>query len=251
MKISLITVSFNSERTIRETLESTVGQNQVKFEHIIVDGGSRDSTNHIIQAFAENSLHINHSIGPDKGLYDAMNKGVKKALGDVVGFLNSDDILADEFVVRDISRVFQEHNADIVYGDIEIFADEPSRRVVRSWKSGVFRASSLQFGWHPPHPAFYMRRSLFESLGGFDLGVGLSADYDLMVRALLTPGCRVAYIDRVLVKMRHGGASTSGFGPIFKGWKTCQSPWQKLGRPYTGLVAATLKPIRKLGQLRS
>lgn len=250
MKISVITVSFNSERTIAETLISAVGQKPVNFDHVLVDGGSKDSTNKIIDSFAENRPHINHVVGPDKGIYDAMNKGVMHASGDVVGFLNSDDIFADEFVIPDISRVFQENNADIVYGDIEIFANEPSRRVVRFWKSGEFHASSLKFGWHPPHPAFYMRRSLFESLGGFDLSVGLSADYDLMIRALLAPACRVAYLNKVLVKMRHGGASTNSLAPVIKGWKTCQKPWQKIGRPYAGLMAASLKPLRKIMQVR-
>jgi len=246
----VITVSFNSARTIRECVESVMSQTGCTFQYVVVDGKSRDRTNNIVRDCIAGNKQAEHLVESDKGIYDAMNKGVAKATGDIIGFLNSDDIFADHLVLRDIRDLFETSLVDVVYGDIEIFSDDPSRRVIRSWKSGPFVRSSLKYGWHPPHPAFYMKRSLFEALGGFDLDVGLSADYDFMVRALMRPDCKVAYLNRVLVKMRHGGASTSGIGPVLTGWQTCQKPWQKLGKPYQGVLAATLKPLRKLMQVR-
>ena len=249
MEISVITVCYNSESTISETIKSVLGQG-ADVRYTIIDGKSNDATNDIVQTSIAGFSNVKHFVEKDSGIYDAMNKGVTKSSGDIIGFLNSDDIFADNYILRDIERLFESSKADVVYGDIEIFSDDPSRRVIRSWKSGPFVRSSLKYGWHPPHPAFYMKRSLFEALGGFDLDVGLSADYDFMVRALMRPDCKVAYLNRVLVKMRHGGASTSGIGPVLTGWQTCQKPWQKLGKPYQGVLAATLKPLRKLMQVR-
>jgi glycosyltransferase involved in cell wall biosynthesis len=250
MRISVITVSFNSARTIQECIESVLSQSGSSFQYMVVDGNSRDQTNNIVRDCIAGNKQAEHLIESDKGIYDAMNKGVAKSTGDVIGFLNSDDIFADDLVLHDIRALFETSSADVVYGDIEIFSDDANRSVLRSWQAGQFVRGALKYGWHPPHPAFYMKRSLFEALGGFDLSVGLSADYDLMVRALIRPDCKVAYLNRVLVKMRHGGASTSGIGPVLNGWQTCQKPWQKLGMPYKGVLAATLKPLRKLMQVR-
>lgn len=250
MRISVITVSFNSARTIRECVESVMSQLESSYRYSVIDGSSRDQTNQILKECLAGHEHVDHLVEPDKGIYDAMNKGVARSSCDIIGFLNSDDLFADNYVLRDLERLFETSKADVVYGDIEIFTDGASRRVIRSWKSGQFTRSSLKYGWHPPHPAFYMKRSLFEALSGFDLDVGLSADYDLMVRALMRPDCKVAYLNRVLVKMRHGGASTSGIRPVLNSWRTCQTPWQKLGMPYQGVIAATLKPLRKLMQVQ-
>jgi len=249
-RVSLVTVTYNSARTIRETVESVLRQQSAVYSYTVVDGKSQDDTNVIVGGLCQNVSFVNHISEPDRGIYDAMNKGVARSSGDFIGFLNSDDFFADEFVLRDITKMVDQTGADIVYGDIEIFEDDSDRRTIRSWKSGKYCKNILKFGWHPPHPAFYMKRSLFESLGGFDLSIGLAADYDLMIRALMSPGCKVAYLNRVIVKMRHGGASTSGLKPIVQGWVSCQKPWQKLGRPYLGALAATLKPLRKILQVR-
>jgi glycosyltransferase involved in cell wall biosynthesis len=250
VKISVITVSYNSERTILETIQSVASQKNANFDYTVADGNSTDKTNQIVAGAKQTIGEFQHIIDTDNGIYDAMNKAVSKVSGEVIGFLNSDDFFADSEVLKSLQDLFVSSKADVVYGDIDIFADDSTRKVVRAWRSGEYSKKSLKFGWHPPHPAFYIRKDLFESLGGFDLKVGLAADYDLMIRALMSPGCRVAYLEKVLVKMRQGGASTSGLKPILKGWLTSQIPWQKLGMPVQGFLAATLKPLSKLKQIR-
>jgi glycosyltransferase involved in cell wall biosynthesis len=251
MKVTVVTVCYNSRETIAECIQSVISQEYVDVEYIIVDGQSSDGTVQIIEKSArEQKSKIRFISEKDNGIYDAMNKGIRMASGDVVGFLNADDFFADNSVIGNLIDSFKSGAVDIVYGDIDIIYDREDRKVIRSWKSGKYNHRALKFGWHPPHPAFYMRRGLFESLGGFDLAVGLSADYDLMIRALMASGNRVAYLNQVLVKMRHGGASTSGLRPVLRGWVTCQLPWQKISRPYAGLMAATLKPLRKIFQVR-
>jgi glycosyltransferase len=215
VKVSLITISFNSEATIGDTLRSVAEQSHPDIEHIVIDGASRDGT---LQVLREHGAHVARVVSePDNGLYDAMNKGLTLASGDVVGLLNADDMLADRHVVARIAEAFAPplHAApDCVYGDLVYVAADDLERVVRYWRSGVFAPSRLKFGWMPPHPAFYMRRSLLDDVGRFDTTLRIAADYDFMLRCLTRPGVRVAYVPEVLVRMRLGGISNRSMASL-------------------------------------
>jgi len=204
MKISIITVCYNSAATIADAIHSVAMQTHVDIEHIVVDGGSKDNTLAIAQAIGSRVAHVISE--PDNGIYDAMNKGLRLATGDFVGFLNADDMLAAPDAV---ARIAAEGllGSDVIYGDlIYVNKDRPSE-VIRYWNSGAFSADRLRYGWMPPHPTLYVRRAVLDVLGGFDLRLRIAADYDFMLRCLSKPGIRVAYLAKVLIHMRTGGAS--------------------------------------------
>lgn len=215
MKISLITISFNSEATIGDTLRSVAEQSHPDIEHIVIDGASRDGT---LQVLREQGAHVARMVSePDKGLYDAMNKGLALASGEVVGLLNADDVLADRHAVAHVAAAFApapQAAPDCVYGDLVYVAADDLERVVRYWRSGAFTPSRLRFGWMPPHPAFYMRRSRLDDVGLFDTTLRIAADYDFMLRCLTMPGVRVAYVPKVLVRMRLGGISNRSIASL-------------------------------------
>lgn len=204
MKITIITVSYNSAATIGDTMRSVARQTHADIEHIIVDGGSKDSTLAIVRA--EESRVARVVSEADKGIYDAMNKGLRMATGEFVGFLNADDMLASPDAVAKIAAAALSA-ADVVYGDLVYVKKDRPTEVVRYWSSGAFSADRLRYGWMPPHPTLYVRRSVQEALGVFDLRLRIAADYDFMLRCLNKPGVRVAYLPEVLVRMRTGGAS--------------------------------------------
>jgi len=180
LKISLITVCFNAETTIDSCIRSVLAQNYNDVQYIIIDGGSTDKTINIINNYKH---FISHVISePDKGIYDAMNKGIKLATGDVVGMLNADDFFADETVLEDVTCAFRKNNVDIVYADLDYI--NAAGKVIRKWRSGHFTANSFNFGWMPPHPTFYCKRNLFEKFGYYSLNYGTAADYELMLRLL-------------------------------------------------------------------
>lgn len=214
MKISLITVSYNSEETIRETFESVRKQiiDGFNLEYIHVDGLSNDATMNISREYDD---IITHRVSEkDSGIYNAMNKGINMATGDVVGFLNSDDTFADSFVLSEIGKGFvSDKDLSIVYGDIDYVTLEGV--VKRKWKTGIQR--SFVGGWHPPHPAFYAKTSLFSSNGKFDESLRIAADFDLMLRFMETTNASALYIPKVFVKMKLGGESNRSFTNIRKG----------------------------------
>jgi glycosyltransferase len=206
MKITVITVCYNSSATIAEALASVAAQRHPRVEHIVVDGGSRDGTQQIVRASGQRVAHLISE--PDRGIYDAMNKGLSLATGDYVGFLNADDALADPSVLARIADAARDQ-PDAVYGDLVYVRERRPDRVVRVWHSGSFHHDKLRRGWMPPHPTFYVRRELLGSLGLFDTGMRIAADYDFMMRCLSRPGTRAVYVPHVLVRMRMGGASNS------------------------------------------
>jgi glycosyltransferase len=204
MKISLITVSYNSAATIADTLRSVAAQSHPDVEHIVVDGGSRDDTLAIVRACG---AHVARVVSePDKGIYDAMNKGLRLATGDLVGQLNADDMLAAPDTLARIAAAATP-GVSAVYGDLVYVDKDRPEQVVRYWRSGAFSAGRLRYGWMPPHPTLYLRRSVLASLGEFDLRLRIAADYDFMLRCLCQPDFNVAYLPQVLVRMRTGGAS--------------------------------------------
>ena len=208
MKVSIITASFNSIATIRDTIESVLVQDYPDIEYIIVDGASKDGTVDIVREYGDRiDIVISES---DKGIYDAMNKGIRAATGDVVGLLNSDDFYADDSAVRQLIECMEDAGSDTVYADLAIVEARDTGRVVRYYDSSAFHPKRLCYGWMPAHPTFMVKRKLYETYGGFSLDYHIAADFEMVARLLHTAGASYAYLPVVVIKMRAGGVSTSG-----------------------------------------
>lgn len=213
MKISLITVSFNSEKTIKETFESVKNQILIGFEleYILIDGLSNDSTIEISRNY--DSLITKIISEKDLGIYNAMNKGIELATGDIIGFLNSDDVFIENDVLFSIVKTFENQNIDIVYGNINYVNQKG--KIIRKWISG--NQKSFSSGWHPPHPAFYAKKSLFLKYGNFDETLVIAADFDLMLRFMKVAGSNSKFLDKFFVNMKIGGESNKSLKNIIKG----------------------------------
>lgn len=214
MKISIITATYNSSKTIIDTLKSLEQQTYSNIEYIIIDGASKDNTLDIIKKYSTKVSKIISE--PDKGIYDALNKGISNATGDFVGFLHSDDILAYPNAIEDIVTILINEQPQAIYADLEYVSKENTANVVRRWVSGDYKHSNLKKGWMPLHPTFYMRRELYEELGSFDLDFKISADYDSLLRYLWLNNITVSYLPKVITKMRIGGESNRSFLNILK-----------------------------------
>jgi len=214
MKISIITVCYNSEKTIEDTINSVASQNYTNIEYIVIDGGSSDNTNEIIR---KNSEYIDvHVSEPDDGLYDAMNKGLNMATGDVVGILNSDDFFPDSRVIESIAQKFIDQKVKMSYGNLLYVKEKKPDVGVRLWKSKPFKEKLLYSSWVPPHPTFYVRREVINELGLYDTRNRLAADYELLIRYFMKYGKHSVYINKTLVHMRCGGESNNSLRNIVK-----------------------------------
>lgn len=209
MKISIVTVSYNSAETIRDTIESVLSQTNKNIEYIIIDGASKDRTMEIVNEYSDRISKIVSE--PDRGIYDAMNKGIALATGDVVGILNSDDFYEADDVLECVESFFVEHpESQLAFGDVVFVNPDDLRNVVRFYGAHHFRPWKLRFGWMPPHPAAFVRSSAYKKVGLYSIKYRISADYEMFVRLLLVHRLNFSRIDRVLVRMRSGGVSTSG-----------------------------------------
>lgn len=245
MKISIITVCYNSADTIGETLRSVREQTYEDIEHIIIDGGSTDKT---LEVVAAGGLHLVKLVSePDRGIYDAMNKGLGLATGEVVGFLNSDDVLAHPAVIQKIARAMVNPSIDACYGDLVYVAREDTNRVVRYWKSQDYRHGLFERGWVPAHPTFYARRVLYQNYGNFDLGMGLAADFDILLRFFEAHRITSVYIPEVLVSMRLGGATNVSFCNVFRQNVEIAHAFRKYGLS-VGLKPFFFRLISRLAQ---
>lgn len=244
MKLSIVTVTYNSAPTIGDTLKSVAAQIHPDIEHIVVDGASTDDTLAIVR---RDGPHVARVVcEPDRGIYDAMNKGLALASGDFVGFLNADDMLAGHGVVAALAQAASSPDIDAVCGDLVYVRQDQPDQIVRYWRCGAFSPARLRFGWMPPHPTFYVRRSLLNQVGGFDTGLRIAADYDFMLRCLSRPGMQVGYVPEVLVKMRMGGASNRSLRAM---WRKSREDLQALRRSQVGGTFTLLcKNLRKLPQ---
>jgi glycosyltransferase involved in cell wall biosynthesis len=214
MNISVITVCYNSAATIGHTLRSVHEQTYGDVEHIIVDGGSNDDTLEIVKA---EGPHVAKLVSErDNGIYDAMNKGIALASGEIIGFINADDFYASSDVLVKVAAVFNDPNVDACYGDLCYVGQNDTSTVVRYWQSSDFRPAAFEVGWCPPHPTFFARREIYERFGGFDLNYRIAADVELMMRFLEVQQVRVKYIPEVLVKMRMGGTTNRSLSNIVK-----------------------------------
>ncbi|GKV90913.1 glycosyltransferase family 2 protein [Pectobacterium carotovorum] len=230
MKVSIITATYNSAKTISDTLESLNAQTYPDIEYIIIDGGSKDNTLSLIKSSCSRvSVVVSE---PDKGIYDALNKGILSATGDIIGFLHSDDFFAYPDAVKDIVDAMHESNADAVYGDLNYISSTDNDVIVRKWVSGGFDINKMKLGWMPPHPTFYMKRSCYQRFGSFDLSYRISADYDSLLRYLWIHKITVKYIPKVIINMRVGGMSNRSLSNMImktkedvKAMKSNKLPW--------------------------
>jgi len=244
MKVSIITVCYNSQATIEKTIQSVISQTYKDIEYIIVDGNSADNTKDIINRYSGKiSIFISE---PDEGLYYAMNKGINLATGDVVGILNSDDFYVDESVIEKVVNCFTPAT-DAVYGDIMYVDRSNVSEVKRYWRSGSFSLQKMKFGWMPPHPGFFVRRSAYKQHGVFNTSFVASADYELMFRLIYKHHIRLAYLPQVLVKMRDGGLSNTSFAQRLKANREDSMAW-KINGFRIPFFFRLLKPLRKLPQ---
>ncbi len=244
-QISIITVSFNSGSTINNCLDSVRDQGN-KVEHIIIDGGSTDGTLDILESYPHIAKVISE---PDLGIYDAMNKGIALATGDVIGILNSDDFYAGQDVLAKVARIFSKHTTESCYGDLVYVDPANISKITRIWKSGPFHKENFYWGWMPPHPTFFVRRKIYKKYGMFNINLGSAADYELMLRFLVKHSITMEYIPEVLVKMRSGGISNVSLKNRFKANRMDRYAWALNGlKPYPWTTF--LKPLLKIRQFR-
>tara|TARA_B110000211_G_C14093199_1_gene560717 strand:- start:1940 stop:2698 length:759 start_codon:yes stop_codon:yes gene_type:complete len=212
---SIITVCLNSEKTILDTIRSIQMQTFKNYEHIIIDGGSTDSTRSIIENIVDGRIIFKTQAG--KGIYSAMNEGINHSKGDVIGFLNSDDVYSNINILSKINSQFKNTEIDIVHGNISFCKQNNLNSIVRFWKGSDFKSGSFQNGWHPPHPSFYMKKKSYSIVGFYKEGFPVSADFDLMLRSFEINNLKSVYIDTCFVNMRIGGESTGSLSNIIKG----------------------------------
>jgi glycosyltransferase involved in cell wall biosynthesis len=244
MKISIITATYNSAATIKDTLSSIRLQDHPDIEHIIVDGGSTDSTPSIVAGFPHVAKWISEK---DNGIYDAMNKGIGLATGDVIGILNSDDVYTEATVLSAVAQAFADPAVMTVYADLQYVHPADLEKILRTWITGPFKREKFYYGWMPPHPTFFVRREVYELAGLFSTDLQSAADYELMLRVLLKHGLSACYIPRVMVKMRAGGVSNVSLLNRLRANREDRLAWKMNGlRPY--FFTLYLKPLRKIHQ---
>jgi len=216
MRFSIVTVVWNRASTIGDALDSLAGQTHRDYEHIVQDGGSSDGTAAIIRRRAADDARISLVSERDGGIYDALNRALARAAGDVVGVLHSDDFLAHPQVLERVARRFDESGAAAVYGDLDYVSAADPRRVVRHWRAGHFSPQRLRRGWMPPHPALFLRREVIARWGDYDTSFRIAADYDSVLRYFGRGGIAAAWLPEVLVKMRLGGASNRSLALLWR-----------------------------------
>ena len=245
LKVSIITATYNSSKTILDTLHSLQKQRYPYIEHIIVDGVSVDNTINLIKSTDNFNGEIH--IGKDKGIYDAMNKGIGLASGDIVGILNSDDFYADETIIEKVVSLFSETGCDAVYGDLLYVNASDTSKVIRRWVSGDYKRDNFLHGWMPPHPTFFVRKELYGRYGLFNISLWGAADYELMLRFLYKHHCSLAYLPQVMVHMRVGGQSNNSIFNRLRANMEDRKAWAINGiKPKW--FTLFLKPLSKLNQ---
>ena len=240
--------TYNSAATLSDTLDSIVSQSYKNVEVIIQDGGSKDGTISIAESYKDERIKIYQE--SDAGLYDAMNKGVSKASGDIIGILNSDDAYFDGNVLAAIVDTFTKYpDTSATYGNLE-YVDMTMTKVVRYWKSSVFDKKLFYIAWQPPHPTVYLRRSVYDTLGDFDLKYKIAADFDLMFRLFFTTDLKTKYIDKTIVKMRVGGESNRSWKNRLVLLKEYQSIYTKHGHRWVGPFTIVNRLLSRLSQYK-
>ncbi len=245
MKISIITIAYNSQETIADTIRSVSGQDYDNIEYIVVDGNSKDKTVEIVKSFGNRVAKFISE--KDKGIYDAMNKGVKNATGDIIGILNSDDFYADSTVITDVVDAMKKSNAQGLYADLVYVNRDDTDKIVRTWKAGNYRHGKFLSGWMPPHPTFFVRRECYEKFGLYSLELRSAADYELMLRFIHKHQIRMIYLPRVITKMRLGGQSNMTIMNRIKANLEDRRAW-RMNNLQPGPFTLTRKPLSKVLQ---
>ena len=245
MKVSIITVSYNSAKTIEETIHSVLNQDYKNIEYIVIDGASSDNTVEIINRYKADIAHVVSE--PDKGIYDAMNKGIKIATGNLIGILNSDDVYENSSVISNIISALEGNDA--VYADLVYVQQNNLNRIKRVWKSGKYKVNSFLYGWMPPHPTFFVKKECYTKYGLYNTNLNSAADYELMLRFIHKNKITVGYYENVIVKMRLGGVSNATIKNRFKANREDKLAW-KINNLKPKSFTFLLKPLRKLKQIR-
>lgn len=246
MKVSIITATNNSEKTIEDCIKSLIGQVYMNIEFIIIDNNSTDSTLRIIERYKLKNKSIKLISESDNGLYDALNKGVSYASGDIIGFLHSDDLYFDCYSIFDVVSFFRDNKFDGVYGDLQYVNKENTDKVIRLWKSRVYHSKLLKMGWMPAHPTLFLKKHVYEKHGGFETSYKISADYDFMLRILKDKTLEFGYLPIVITKMRVGGASNRSLKNIIQ--KTREDCKVVRSNNIGGWFSILLKNISKIKQ---
>lgn len=242
LKISIVTVVLNNKDYIEDCIQSVISQTYPFVEYIIMDGGSTDGTLDVIKKYREDiAIFISES---DEGIYDAMNKGIKAATGDIIGILNSDDVYAGDNCLATVAACFAENNVDSCFADLVYVDADNIDKQVRYWQAGDYSKNNFKRGWMPPHPTFFVRRSVYEEYGLFNLNFPLTADYELMLRFLYKNNVSTSYIPMCLVKMRSGGKCHPGLVNTFNNMKENYRAWKVNGLKANPLTFL-LKPLSK------
>ena len=253
MRISVVTVCYNAAPTLADAVESVLGQlpdRQAPFdlEYIVVDGGSTDGTLDLLEPYRDRIATLISE--PDRGLYDAMNKGINAATGDVVAILNADDVYASNEVLARVTALFKASDVEAVYGDLHYVAADDVSRVTRSWQAGTYRPDAFRRGWMPPHPTLFVRRACYDRWGLFTMALRSAADYELMLRFIHRHGMSLAYLPETLVLMRAGGVSNASLMHRIRAHREDWKAWRMNGfQP--SLLTMLAKPLRKLPQFLS
>lgn len=250
LKISIITVAFNSASTIRDTFESVLAQTYREIEYIVVDGNSKDSTVEIIKEYEPKFKGRMYWLSePDKGLYDAMNKGIQMATGEVIGIINSDDLFCDSEAVEKVMRIFESNiNLDSVYADLFYVAQNDTSKIIRSWKTGLQK--KFKFGWHPAHPTFYVKHEVYNRCGLFDMDFKLASDFEIMLRFLDKFEISSFYLKEGLVKMRLGGTTNKNLKNILNQNLECIKAFYKNGLSVNPLLYPLFRIVPKILQFK-
>ena len=246
MKVSIITITYNSAQTVEETIKTVVMQDYPEIEYLIIDGRSKDKTLEIVNKYSDKIAKIVSE--KDKGLYDALNKGIAHATGDVIGMLHSDDLYANSKVISNVMQKFKEDpTVEGVYADLVFVNRKDINKPMRVWESGEYTPGSFLKGWMPPHPTFFVRKEVYEKFGGFNTNLKLSADYELMLRLIHKHEIKIAYLRETIVKMRMGGVSNVSIFVKLKANLEDKLAW-KLNGMKPAFATTLLKPLKKIKQ---
>lgn len=245
VKVSIITVAYNASETIEETIKSVINQSYPNIEYLILDGASSDDTPKIIESYSE-QISYWHS-KKDNGMYDAINKGIEKATGEIIAILNSDDVYAHKHVIKAVVERLLNDKSDAVYGDLQYVDRADLKQVKRNWKSGKYKEGSFYYGWMPPHPSFFVKKECYKKYGVFNTELKSAADYELMLRFIHKNKISLSYINEVLVYMREGGLSNQTLLSRLRGNREDKLAW-KINQLKPKWFTIILKPLRKIRQ---
>ncbi len=245
MKVTIITVTYNSERFLEQTIRSVIDQSYKNIEYVIVDGGSTDGTKTIIEKYRS---HIHQFISEkDNGIYDALNKGISLATGDIIGILHSDDFYTSSQVIAHVAEKLISEGTDALYADLNYVQQNNTQKIVRKWHSGKYKPGSFVYGWMPPHPTFFVKNEVYKKFGAFDLSFKTSADYELMLRLIHKHHISVSYLNECIVNMRVGGQSNVSVNNRILANIEDRKAWEVNGlKP--NILTLWLKPLRKITQ---